>query len=147
MLHPRHFVAAGVFLISPAGRFLMVQTFNRRGDGLILPGGMVEENESPAAAASREVAEELGLTVTAGRLLAVEHKSETGARPSSLQFVFAADGTIDEEHELKLQPDAIAEASWISRAQVVPRHGAAGQARMQAALNALDSGQPSYLET
>jgi len=101
MPHPRHFVAAGVFLISPAERFLMVQTFNRRGEGLILPGGMVEENESPAAAASREVAEELGLTVATGRLLAVEHRSKTGDRPSSLQFVFAAESTVEEGHELK----------------------------------------------
>ena len=34
-----------------------------------LPGGMAESNEPPRAAGERELAEELGLTVVAGRVL------------------------------------------------------------------------------
>lgn len=61
----------------------MVQTHNRVGAGLILPGGMVEEGESPADAGRREVAEELGLDVDIGNLLVVEHRAPRAHRPSS----------------------------------------------------------------
>lgn len=91
--------------------------------------------------------EELGLQITADRLLAVEHKAEVNGRPSSLQFVFAAESPVDEGTVLKLQPDEIAEAHWVPRDEVVQRHGVAGQSRMRAALNALDSGVPAYLDS
>ncbi len=144
---PRYIVAAGLVLSSQEGRILMVQTFNRLGAGLILPGGLVEAGESPALTTSREVAEELGLQVTAERLLAVEHRAEAAGRPPSMQFVFAANQLIDERETLNLQPDEIAEAHWVERGQAADRHTLAGQARMRAALVALDSGSPAYLET
>lgn len=147
MGHARHIVAAGLVLSSPPGRILMVQTFNRIGTGFILPGGLVEAGEAPATAAAREVAEELGLELSADRLLAVEHQAEAGGRPSSLQFVFSHDRTVDEHLRLTLQPDEIAEAHWIDRDHVAQRHGVTGQARMEAALHALDSGVPRYLAT
>ena len=147
MDYPCHVVAAGVFLISPAERVLMVQTFNRLGEGLILPGGMVEADESPAAAVAREVPEELGIKITVQRLLAVEHRSAQNGRPSSLQFVFAATESVREDVALALQPDEIAATHWVQRDQVVEHHGLAGQPRMRAALASLDSGAPVYLET
>jgi len=55
--HEQIVMAAGVVIMSPSGRFVMVQTHNRTGQGLILPGGMVEPGESPAEAARREVIE------------------------------------------------------------------------------------------
>lgn len=147
MSYPSHVVAAGVFLMSPAERILMVQTFNRLGAGLILPGGLVESDESPATAAAREVTEELGLEITAQRLLAIEHRSAQDGRPSSLQFVFTTQDPVREDVLLALQPDEIEEVHWVHRDQVVGRHGLAGQARMKAALRSLESGVPEYLET
>jgi 8-oxo-dGTP pyrophosphatase MutT (NUDIX family) len=38
-----------------------------------LPGGAVEEDESPDTAAVREIAEELGIERTVGRLLTVDY--------------------------------------------------------------------------
>jgi 8-oxo-dGTP diphosphatase len=147
MSPPSHAVSAGVFLVSPAARFLMVQTFNRLGAGLVLPGGMVETGESATAGAEREVAEELGLQVAVHRLLAVEHRTRRNGRPSSIHLVFAAAGTVEESADLTLQPEEIAEVHWVHRDDVIERHVGAGQLRMQAALTALDSGTPGYLET
>jgi ADP-ribose pyrophosphatase YjhB (NUDIX family) len=63
-------VAADVLIRDEAGRVLLVDPTYK--DGWDLPGGMVEANESPRAAAARELGEELGLTVPLGRVLAIE---------------------------------------------------------------------------
>ncbi|WP_407941468.1 NUDIX domain-containing protein [Microlunatus kandeliicorticis] len=125
----------------------MVQTFNRLGQGLILPGGLVEEGEPPHQAAVREAEEELGLRVEVDRLLAIEHHSAFNGRPSSLQFVFAAADVISNDFAPRLQPDEIAEARWVKESEAVELHGAAGRARMAAALEASRTGIPAYLAT
>jgi 8-oxo-dGTP pyrophosphatase MutT (NUDIX family) len=116
----------------------MVKTHNR--PALILPGGIVEDGESPAEAARREVLEEVGLSVTVERLLVVQHKAVEADRPSSVQFVFDSQPIITEKR-LILQEDEIAEVHWLDPAEAVTRHGAAGQARLAAAL-AARSGEP-----
>ncbi|MGH3900596.1 MAG: NUDIX domain-containing protein [Pseudonocardiaceae bacterium] len=49
---------------------------------------MVEANESPRAAAVRELAEELGLTVPLGRVLAIECAPPHGSWDDQVVFVF-----------------------------------------------------------
>jgi ADP-ribose pyrophosphatase YjhB (NUDIX family) len=67
-------------LVRDAGRVLLVQ---ERVDGRwALPGGWADVGSSPAENAVREVAEEAGVTVAAGRLLAVYDRSRHGHPPS-----------------------------------------------------------------
>lgn len=58
--HPMDRLAACVFLQRPADRHILT-VWNKRAAGLCLPGGLVEEGETPAAAAVREFREEVGL--------------------------------------------------------------------------------------
>ncbi len=61
-------IAQGV-LRDPSGRVLLCElSYKPEWD---LPGGVVDPGESPATCVVREVYEELGIDVTAGRLLAV----------------------------------------------------------------------------
>ena len=61
-------IAQGV-LRNPAGEVLLCElSYKREWD---LPGGVVDPGESPATCVEREVEEELGIQVHAGRLLAV----------------------------------------------------------------------------
>lgn len=146
MSHPKHFVAAGLLIWSTERRVLMVQTHNR--EGLILPGGLVEVDESPSSAAERECLEELGLTMTCRRLLVVEHRAVSERRPSSvssLQFVFEAEGHLDSGTSLMLQPEEIAEAVWLEPDEAVRQHSELGQARMSAALEASVTECPAYI--
>jgi 8-oxo-dGTP pyrophosphatase MutT (NUDIX family) len=64
---PRKRAISQLLVRSTDGRVLLCQlTYKRDFD---LPGGVVEVSESPQLAVSREVDEELGLTIVAGRLL------------------------------------------------------------------------------
>jgi 8-oxo-dGTP diphosphatase len=59
----------GAIVHDAGGRLLVIRRGHPPGEGLwSLPGGRVEAGESDAAAVAREVAEETGLRVEAGRL-------------------------------------------------------------------------------
>ena len=56
--------------MDPAGRLLLIRRGHEPGKGLwSIPGGRLEPGESDEAALVREVREETGLVVTAGRLI------------------------------------------------------------------------------
>ena len=60
----------GAVIMDPAGRLLLIRRGHEPGKGLwSIPGGRIEPGESDEAALVREVREETGLVVTAGRLI------------------------------------------------------------------------------
>jgi 8-oxo-dGTP pyrophosphatase MutT (NUDIX family) len=86
-------VAADVLIHDTAGRILLVNPTYK--DYWDLPGGMAESNEPPRKAAEREVREELGLSIAAGRLLLLDWIGPHGPWDDQLLFIFDG-GTIDE---------------------------------------------------
>jgi 8-oxo-dGTP diphosphatase len=84
---PTKQVAVGCLFFDDVGRVLIVKPTYK--DGWELPGGVVEENESPLDACGREVAEELGLDRLPTRLLGVDYRTAVdGVRGDALRFVF-----------------------------------------------------------
>jgi 8-oxo-dGTP pyrophosphatase MutT (NUDIX family) len=63
-----------------------------------IPGGAVEADEPPWAAAARELAEELSWDDPLGRLLVVYHVRPQDSRPEGVVFVF--DGGVLDEADL-----------------------------------------------
>src|SRR5215204_4332769 len=100
-------VAADVLVRDTSQRILLVNpSYKPDWD---LPGGMVEANESPAAAARREVKEELGLDLEIGDLLVVDWVPAHGPWDDSLMFVF--DGgtmTRGQAHALQVVDEELA---------------------------------------
>ena len=74
--------AAALLLRDQGSSVLLVRPRYR--DCWQLPGGLPEADESPRVAAQREVREEIGLTVAAGRLLCVDYES---VRPEAARVV------------------------------------------------------------
>jgi 8-oxo-dGTP diphosphatase len=63
-------VAAGALFRDAAGRIMLVRPHYK--DTWDIPGGMVEEGETPSEACAREVREELGLVAPVGQALVVD---------------------------------------------------------------------------
>nr|WP_041259534.1 NUDIX hydrolase [Pseudofrankia inefficax] len=106
---PRKRMAAAVILVDDADRVLIVRPTYR--PGWDLPGGVVEQDESPHAAARRELFEELGLDRPVGGLLAVDWVPATAERTEGLILVF--DGgplTAIDTAAIQLQADEL--AAW-----------------------------------
>ncbi|MET7747840.1 NUDIX hydrolase [Micromonospora sp. NPDC005367] len=98
--------AAGVILRDQAGRVLLVHPAYK--DVWEVPGGTVEPDESPADACTREIREELGLSIPAGALLCVDWVPASPPWDGGLMFLF--DGgvlTADQVAAVRLCPDEL----------------------------------------
>lgn len=83
---PKKRMAAGALFFNEHGDLLIVKPTYR--DGWLIPGGAIEEYESPRNGCIREVQEEIGFTGAIGRLLSIDYVSDNGERTESLQFTF-----------------------------------------------------------
>ena len=102
-------VAAAALFTDQLDRILLVKpTYT---DAWNLPGGVVEPGESPSAAATREVREEIGLVVQLGALMCVDYRPPvSGGRGDALRFLFQG-GRLsrDQLGSIELAPGEISE--------------------------------------
>ena len=112
-----------------------------------LPGGVVEVGESPQVAVSREVDEELGLTIKAGPLLLTDWLPPWGGWDDAICLVF--DGgrhASDVAGEIVRQEREIRHAAFCSPDEVEERCADFTARRIRSALANL-GGLPSYTES
>jgi 8-oxo-dGTP pyrophosphatase MutT (NUDIX family) len=83
---PRKNAAAGVLARDEHDRLLFVCPTYK--PFLEIPGGLIEDDESPLAACRREIREELGIDLPVGRLLLVDWMPTHGVWRDSLQLIF-----------------------------------------------------------
>jgi 8-oxo-dGTP diphosphatase len=105
---PRKIAAAAVLCRDPSGRLLVVH--DRFKHIWTIPGGVVDADEDPAAAAQREAWEEAGTKVQTGALLGVF----ASRWPDRLVFVFEASPLEVSEHPEPLHPHEISAARWMA---------------------------------
>ena len=109
---PAKRMAAAVRFVDRAGRTLIVKPTYR--DVWLLPGGVVEAEESPRQAAHREVQEELGLDRVIGELMCVEHVPSDDDYLESVMWIFDG-GALDDDTiaDIRLDHDELAELRFV----------------------------------
>lgn len=106
---PAKRLAACVLLFDDHDRLLILETTYRK--DWLLPGGIVEHDESPWQGARREVREEIGIDVDQLRFAAMDWRSSDEAYDDSLHFVFDG-GILPPERREAIRADGIEIARW-----------------------------------
>ena len=142
---PKKRMAAAALFLNEQNEILIVKPIYR--DLWLLPGGIVEEGESPAQACVREVKEEIGLDITTGRLLCVDYKVQQGTREEGIEFVFFG-GILAEETigQIQLQADELSEFRFVKLAEAMELLNPWSARRMPLIVAALHEGNTAYLE-
>jgi ADP-ribose pyrophosphatase YjhB (NUDIX family) len=144
---PRKRAIAQMLVRDPDGRVLVCRlTYKSDWD---LPGGVVEVNESPRDAVSREIDEELGLDVAAGALLLTDWLPPWSGWDDALCLVF--DGGVHEPSVLEgavLQAREIASAQFCTLDEVREHCADFTARRIESALGSVSGpGGPAYAES
>ncbi len=143
---PRKRAISQMLVRSPDDRVLLCQlTYKQDWD---LPGGVVEVGESPQLAVAREVEEELGLTLPAGRLLLTDWLPPWSGWDDALCLVF--DGGVQEEailEQVVRQTREIRSVEFCTLEQIHERCADFTARRITAAVAALATEGGSYTES
>src|SRR5215472_11241639 len=84
-------VSVGALIFDRKGRLLILKPTYK--SGWTIPGGVMEaDGETPWDACRREVHEECGLRVTAGRLACVDYRKPRPGRPGGVRLLFDCGG-------------------------------------------------------
>ncbi len=132
--------AAGALIRDSGGRVLFVVPTYK--SVLDIPGGMTEDDESPKAAAVREIREELGVDLPLGPLLVVDWTPRNGVWRDCHQFVFdggVLDGAVAHDPELE---SVVYLTLDEARLRIYPSL----HRRLTLAVRALESGSTRYAE-
>lgn len=143
---PRKRAIGQMLVRDPEDRVLLCQlTYKRDWD---LPGGVVEVNESPRLAVSREVEEELGLEIAAGELLLTDWLPAWGGWDDAVCLVF--DGGVqpaDVVDRIIRQEREIRSARFCTRDEVEAHAADFTARRIAAALDRVAGHGSAYTES
>lgn len=103
--------SAAALFTSDSGDVLLVKPNYR--DHWSLPGGVIEDGEPPHVCCTREVQEELGLTVAIGPLLAVDWVAADGRRPRPMVAFLFDGGVLADPSAIVLQRSELDEWRFV----------------------------------
>ena len=140
-------VGSGAVFRDPDGRVLLVEpTYKAAWE---IPGGRVEEGESPRAACEREVAEELGWSGPLGRLLVVDWLPDLRGGRGGDRLLFLFDGGVVDEgfaDRAVLPADELRSARFVAVADLGGHLGPGMVRRVTEAVAHAAAGTTGYLE-
>lgn len=108
-----------------------------------LPGGVVDNDESPAATVARELREELGLTLEVGRLITVNWLPRYRQWDDALLLVFEVAATREQIADAVLQRTELAGLHWCGPEDLDDRTAPYVARHLR---QALDAAETIYLE-
>lgn len=114
---PMKRMGSGALFFDSSGKVLIVKPSYK--DVWEIPGGVVENNESPRRAAEREIKEELDLSKSLNKFLCVDYQDPYDIKTESLMFIFDG-GTLSEDEikSIKLDGKELIEFRFVSLEEV-----------------------------
>lgn len=140
---PKKRMAAGA-LIAHQGRYLIVQPTYK--DAWEIPGGVIEQDESPRQSLRRELREELGIEPSIGDLLIVDYQHPEGSMTESIQFIFNVTLSDDDLARIELPPDELRAFAFAAVEEACAKLDARIDKRFRQAVEASRIDQTFYLE-
>lgn len=145
---PKKRMGAGALIMNADNKILFVKPSYK--DHWTLPGGVVEENESPKSTCLREVKEEVGLGLKDVIFLAVDYISSELSREGkgeNMQFVFFGGKlSVDEIKRIKVDGKEIIEYRFMRIDDAFPLISEKLRLRLPKCLAALRNTTAVYLE-
>ena len=136
--------AVAVLFLNDEEKMLLVEPTYRT--DWLLPGGSVEDNESPLEACHREIREELGLEINVERPLSINYIRHKDGR-ESYQMVFYGGQLSNEQVEAIVLPeDELKSYRYMTLEESCKCSSAGTQQRLPKALQALEEGNIIYFE-
>lgn len=143
-------MGAGALIFNEKGELLIVQISYK--NYWSIPGGIVEDNESPRQACIREIKEEIGLDFKNLQFVCVDYTQadKTKNKDESLQFMFSG-GKISEEEikNIKIDEGEVVEYNFVAPEKAVELLGGSVRSlvrRLPACLEAIKENKGIYLE-
>lgn len=142
---PQKRMGAGCLLFNKRDQLLLVKPNYK--PGWEIPGGVVEQNESPKQCCQRELLEEIGLNRDIGRLLVIDYNSAANPKTESLMFIFDG-GTLSESEiaAIQLQEDELSTFAFFAQNTLPDAMTKTLKSRVMAALQRRSVKNELYLE-
>jgi ADP-ribose pyrophosphatase YjhB (NUDIX family) len=143
-------MGVGAFIFNERNELLIVKPSYK--DYWSIPGGVVEENESPAQACIREVEEEISIELKEIKFLCVDYTKadENKDKDESLQFIFSGGKITKEEiKSTKIDGKEIIDYRFVFPEQAIELLGGVNRSlvkRLPKCLEALKENKGIYLE-
>ena len=112
-----------------------------------IPGGTIDENESPRQCCLREIKEEIGLELLEIIFICVDYNSADEEKTESLQFIFYG-GVLntDQIKKIKIQEKEIDEFKFMAVNEAKELLNERLKNRIEGCFESIKSGKPVYLE-
>lgn len=139
-------MSAGVLFFNISHQLLLVKPSYK--DHWGIPGGVIDQYESPRSACVREVKEELGLAIPSPQFVCVEYYPNTNnGKGESLQFMFYG-GILNPQDiaRIKLAESEISDYKFVNIAETLTTVSEGMAKRLPSALESIRTGVPVYLE-
>ena len=143
-------MAAGALIFNEKDELLIVKTSYK--NYWSIPGGVIEENESPRQGCIREIKEEIGLEINNIKFLCVDYTKadENKDKDESLQFIFSGGKLTDKEiKNIKMDGKEIVDFDFVLPEKATELLGGITRSlvkRLSACLAALKENKGVYLE-
>lgn len=141
---PRTRGAAAALLLDELDRVLLVKPTYK--EGWSLPGGVIEEGESPLAACVRECAEELGFVPRLDGLACVDWGPPQDGIDAVNIFLFGGSVTAGQVAGIRLPADELSDYALVAPERIPELMPPRVARRMAPTLRAMAAGHAVYLE-